>query len=222
MFFRLHQLLSVAFVVCTVQHILIVKAYSYLTPLYIAAGLFFIMSFLQVLPFVYYNLRSRKNGAPSLESSVRHNLLHAKISVPRPLKIDAGQYIKIWVPSVSLFTSYSVLVTSWSSHPQTDFEILAVPSRDITAKLFQKANTSLRTLHYTAFISGPYGNSIPLWQFSEVVLFATSRSILSTLPYLRKLIHGTLSGLCNPTRISLVWQTTVEDIGRFSYIFLPP
>ena len=70
---------------------------------YISAGIFLIMFLLQCLVVIYRNFGLGGRHSRVLISKHR-GTVRMSIDVPKPLKIRAGQYVNIWIPSVSLLS----------------------------------------------------------------------------------------------------------------------
>ena len=60
--------------------------------------------------------------------------------------------------------------------------------------------------------SGPYGKSIPMDDYKNILMIASGFRITAHLPYLKQLIYGYNSHEVRAWRIHLVWQ--VRDISK--------
>lgn len=88
--------------------------------LYVSLGSLALTSLSQLLLFCYQNAVFTNRGFPRAyvyntdedqdksEELKREQAIMVRVSLPCPMKLDAGQYICLWMPTVSLF--------SWSLH----------------------------------------------------------------------------------------------------------
>ncbi|PTB40388.1 hypothetical protein M441DRAFT_70199 [Trichoderma asperellum CBS 433.97] len=201
-FLRLHQTLSIAVMVFVIRHLISVPDFQWI-PVYIFIGIFFSLAAFYIMILIYRNTKLGKNFA-RLRATGKDGIMTAIIEMPRPLIINPGQYLNIWVPSLSLFSSHPFTVTSWAPFPQEKVELLIEERSGFTAKLFRH---SCKTQNgYRVFFSGPHGSSIPDWEFDSVLIFATGFGIATILPYLIKLCHGYKERKGRSKRIHLVWK----------------
>lgn len=164
---------------------------------------------------IFRNIKLGKNSS-RLRATETNGIMTATIEVSRPLMIHPGQYINIWVPSLSLFSSHPFTVISWAPFPQERIELLIEERSGFTAKLFRRLciegrlgsrEDQQKSQHgYRVFFSGPHGNSMPDWEFDSVLLFASGFGIATILPYLTKLGHGYKERKGRSKRIHLVWK----------------
>lgn len=148
---------------------------------------------------------------PRLTLVSNHGSASVTIYASRPIRVDAGQYLNIWVPSISWFSSHPFTVTSWSPGPQQEFELLIQRRRGFTRRLLRRAEQQASvSLPYRVLISGPHGKSVPVWEFERVVFFASGFGVAAALPYMQKLMYGRVQGVSKTRRVCLVWH--VDDI----------
>ena len=124
--------------------------------------------------------------------------------------MDAGQYINVWIPSVSFWSflqSHPFVVTNWADGKQDTLELFIQPRRGLTRELFSHGTLNERvSVPRLALFSGPHGTSVPVGEYETVVMVATGFGIAAQLPYLRKLIHGYNTYNARTRRVHLVWQ----------------
>ena len=140
------------------------------------------------------------------------------VIVPSRLQIKPGQYINLWILSISFWSflqSYPFVIASYSEGEQTTLELLIGPQRGLTSKFLRNsinssgsASADLRL----ALFSGPYGLSAPLAEFETVLLMASGLGIVAQLPYLRSLIRSYNDFQVRTRRIHLVWQ--LDSLGN--------
>ncbi len=142
-------------------------------------------------------------------------MVKLKLHLCKPLKIEPGQYLNLWMPSVSMgafLQSHPFMVTSWSIEPQTSLDFLIQPRRGITRDLLRLTRLGAPIKSKWVVFSGPHGHTVPVGQYETVVMVADGVGIASQLPYLKKLIHGYHARRMVTRRIHLIWQ--ISDIGE--------
>ncbi|KAH6668340.1 hypothetical protein B0J14DRAFT_600446 [Halenospora varia] len=145
-----------------------------------------------------------------------NDTVRIRITASWPVEIKAGQYINIWIPSVSwyILQSHPFVVTNWVEGKQGTLELFVQPRRGLTRKLFSHGTLDTRNLiPRLALFSGPHGISIPVVEYETVLMVAAGFGIAAQLPYLRKLIHGYQTCKTRTRRVHLVWQLQSLDIG---------
>lgn len=167
-----------------------------------------------VVNVIHFGLTLHRNiawGKPFPRALLKQNGLSTSITVelPRPLKIDAGQYINLWIwaPRVSKWSwmqSHPFVVTSWLPKEQSSLELFVQPRGGLTSKLTRIATND--SPECPAFISGPYGIVVPVWGHKSVIMVAMDSGIAAMLPYLAKLVHGHRTFASRTRRIHIVWH----------------
>jgi hypothetical protein len=111
-FLRGHQILTVLFVYGIWRH-LSTQGWSSKIYLLAAPGMFGLTLFLQTVTLFYRNGLFAGRGFPravvSFSAQIKEEhpvttAAHIRVLLPRPLKVEAGQYINLWMPSVSLLS----------------------------------------------------------------------------------------------------------------------
>ncbi|GFF96388.1 rerric reductase like transmembrane component, putative [Aspergillus udagawae] len=108
--------------------------------------------------------KNTEQSAEDPEDPAEGTPLKIRVALPRPMYVKAGQYVNLWMPSVS-FSSWlqfhPFMVTSWSPEKQDILELFVQTRCGLTEKL--RARAALEgTASFTAFVSGPYGRSEPV------------------------------------------------------------
>ena len=186
---------------------------------------------------MYFFYRNKAKGATFPHAYITHdgNSIKVRLNLSRPLKVKAGQYIGLWMPTFgfsSFLQSHPFTVTSWSEGEQYYLDLFIEPRKGLTQKLLTRShayqklleergtnekledgtaipNSSLSCL---AFFSGPHGTSIPVGDYETVLLIASGFGIASQLPYLKQLIYGYNACKTRNRRVHLVWQ--LETLGK--------
>ncbi|KAK8038371.1 cell surface metalloreductase [Apiospora phragmitis] len=191
-FIRTHQILALALVLGLWQHLGSFSAFRWLL-IYIYCGVFFGLHLLQAGLVLYRNVVWGK-PLPRAVITQHNGAIRIQLRVSRSVKVDAGQYIGLWIPAVSLGSLFQVhpfMVTSWAEIEQDSLELFVQPRRGITSKLLRGATLDAGgASSRIALFSGPHGQGLPVWDFETVLLVATGFGIAAMLPYLRKLIRG--------------------------------
>lgn len=211
-FLRFHQVLATAAIVLIIKHLILTAEYNWI-PIYIFVGIFCSLESFYVASIIYRNFRLGSRCS-YLEMTYTDGIINATLHLSRPLAIDAGQYINIWVPSVSLFSSHPFTVISWDPSPQGCIKLLIKPRDGFTHKLSRDIeNRNCGLTNSRVFFSGPLGSSAAVWDYNFVLLFATGFGIVTMLPYLIKLIYGCKESKSRSKRIHLIWH--VLDSSKF-------
>lgn len=144
--------------------------------------------------------------------------IRARLSLPRAMKFDAGQYVNVWMPTVSLLSWTQVhpfMVTSWSREVQTVVDLYIEAQSGLTATLLDYTRTAPQGwVSFSSFITGPHGTSEALDRYENVLLVASDSGIAAVLPYAKKLISCHNSSTSRTRRVHLVWQ--LKSLGTFS------
>jgi NAD(P)H-flavin reductase len=177
-------------------------------PFYIYTGIFCLLGVFYVASIVY---RNSKLGSRSSRLQIMNNkgMICATIQLSRPMSLNPGQYLNIWVPSTSLFSSHPFVVTSWAPSPQKKLKLLIEPRGSFTRKLLRDLQDT-ETQKFRVFFSGPYGFSVTVWDFDYILLFTTGFGIAAMLPYLKKLVHNGTNRNSLTKKVHLVWQVSGE------------
>lgn len=180
--------------------------------LYVAAGLFGTTFLLQSGLFIYTNglLRYHHSRAHITQAG---SAIRIRINLQRRLKIRAGQYINLWIPSVSFWSfaqSHPFVVISWAVREQDNLDLFVEPRRGLTRELLNHAKNS-HVMHPLVLFSGPHGRSVSIEAYETVLMVASGFGIAAQLPYLKRLIHGYNAREVRARRIHLVWQ--IENKG---------
>ncbi|KAH2000765.1 hypothetical protein KXV97_007498, partial [Aspergillus fumigatus] len=138
--------------------------------------------------------------------------MRIEIYLGRPVIIQPGQYIDLWVPSLnpwSWFQSASFIVTSWSTEKQSTLQLyVECPNRPFGFTwllLWRARRNSRRNL---ILFSGPHGISVPASRYETVLLVASDSGILAIRPYVDQLFHCVTKRTSKTRRLCLIWNVT--------------
>jgi len=181
--------------------------------LYISAGVFLFMCTVQGGIIIYQNGFFRYSRARA-HITYEYSAVRLRIQCQKPLDVKTGQYINLWIPSVSFWSflqSHPFVVISWAEKPQDHLDLFIEPRRGLTRELLLHTTNRHATNHLVLF-SGPHGKSVPVDDCENILMVASGFGIAAQLLYLKLLIHGYNAREVRARRIHLVWQ--VRDIGR--------
>jgi predicted ferric reductase len=145
----------------------------------------------------------KENGKEDIEK-----VLKICVTLGKPLAIKAGQYIQLWMPSVSFgswMQSHPFVVTSWSPKKQDVLELFIQVRRGFTSKLHQYASIS-GSASFPVFVTGPFGISHSLSRYETVLAVASNFGIAGLVPYIKQLLYGYNTSTARIRRIHLVWE----------------
>lgn len=191
----------------------------------VALGILGLTTCLELTNLFYRNGLFSGNGAPralvsfafgkSQENGNTVTAVQIRVVLPRPLKVEAGQYINLWMPSVGLWSwtqTHPFTITSWSRGRQDAIELLVQPRRGMTSDLLRHASVAAdSSLTFLALFTGPHGTSEDVDLYESVLLIASGFGVATTIPYLKKMIYGYNTCTLQIRRLHLVWQ--MESIG---------
>ena len=141
--------------------------------------------------------------------SQKNNLVEINLKLSRPTKVRPGQYINLWIPSVSFWSfvqTHPFMVTSWTEDRSGSLDLLVIPRKGFTRELLRHTNSDAAgsSSRLVAF-SGPHGRTISVKDYESVLMVASGSGIAAQLPYLRQLIHHHNSHKTYTRRVHLVW-----------------
>lgn len=205
-FIRIHQALAIVSAYSIWRHLelkpLIPRIYAYI----------FTTAFLSTLLLQGFVIHRSRARIAHFEDTIK-----VELTLSRPLKVKAGQYINLWIPSLSfwsIFQSHPFTVASWSDREQTSLELFIEPRRGLTQKLLHHLTPGTdssqsrldASLSRLALFSGPHGISAPVGDYETVLMVASGSGIVAQLPYLKQLIYGHNAHKSRTRRVHLVWQ----------------
>ncbi|KAH7032584.1 uncharacterized protein B0I36DRAFT_205301, partial [Microdochium trichocladiopsis] len=203
---KTHKALAVIIAFSTWQHIS-TTAYVQQWLLFTLIGMIGLVHAVQFLLFLYRNIRW---GKPFPEADIIKDgvIVRIVLQLPRPIKIDAGQYISLSIVSRALgywswAQSHPFTITSWSPLKQDKLELYVQCRGGLTLQLLKEG-----VRNHLAFFSGPYGKSHSLKEAKCVLMLTTDFGIIAVCPYLKKI---TATHKC---RAHLVWH--VKRLSEFA------
>ena len=140
--------------------------------------------------------------------------LKIRVVLPRPLDVKAGQYVNMWMPTVSLFSwaqTHPFMVTSWSPRKQDVLELFVQARRGFTQQLRVLAELE-GFASFTAFVGGPHGLSKTVSQYESVLIIASDFGLAGVISYVKQLLYGYNTSTSQIRRVHFVWQ--VRSLGK--------
>ncbi|MCJ1473145.1 hypothetical protein MMC13_001796 [Lambiella insularis] len=209
-FLRTHQALAVLSAYSIWRHVPSESLFPRMY-IYISAGLFFSTSVVQCVSTLWRNGTFRHGAARALVTQAE-DAVKIQITLSRPLRVEAGQYINLWIPSVSFWSflqSHPFVVTSWSAGEQNQLELFVEPRRGLMGELLYHAQAGERDRAMgsrSALFSGPHGISTPVAEYESILMIASGFGMAALLPYLKQLIHGYRTRKTCTRQIRVIWQ----------------
>ncbi|KAL2846614.1 hypothetical protein BJY01DRAFT_173064 [Aspergillus pseudoustus] len=226
-FLRGHQILTALFVYGIWRHL---PTQSQPSKIYllVALGIFGLTLFLQMMTLFYRNGLFAGRGFPravvsfsAKKTKEQHPVItaaHIRILLPRPLKVEAGQYINLWMPSVCLSSwmqTHPFTVVSWSRDRQDAIELLLQPCDGLSANLVGYAPAAKESsISFLALFTGPHGLVKDVSHYESVLVITSGFGIAAAIPYLKKMIYGYNTCTSQVRRLHLVWE--VESVGEMT------
>lgn len=214
LFLRTHQAMAVLLIYSLWRHLPSASIFPRFY-LYLSIAMFSFTSFLQCSIILFRNGVFR-HRCPRAHITHDSGAVKVRICLQKPLRIEAGQYMSLWIPSVSFSSflqTHPFTVISWSSKKQDTLDFLIEPRRGITQDFIHHAKNGSGS-NLLAIFSGPHGASVDISEYENILMVASGFGIAAHLPYLKKMIHGYNSREIRARRIHLVWQ--IHDIGNKS------
>lgn len=236
-FLRTHQGLAAACLYSIWRHL---QSDSLLPQIcvYIPLGVFLLTTLLQLWIFLYRNRIFSSHRYPRAlvtcdkdnngdekddDDKNKEKVIKIRVGLARPLEVKAGQYISLWMPSVSLWSwtqTHPFMVTSWSPGKQDTLELFVQTRRGFSADLHSWAAKE-GSASFLAFVSGLHGTSEPIGQYESVLAITSGFGIAGVISYLKQLIHGYNTSTSRVRRVHFVWQlrtlgTSISQNGRCS------
>lgn len=87
------------------------------------------------------------DGAKGNGSEKDEKVVTIRAVLTRPMKLDAGRYVNLWMPTVGLFSwaqTYPFMVTSWSCGKQNTLDFYVKAHHGLSATLFHHAQSAAK------------------------------------------------------------------------------
>lgn len=194
--------------------------------IYIAVGVLGLTTCLEFAILLYRNGLFAGRGTPralvsftvSESKAGRADVMAAQVQLilPRPVQVEPGQYINLWIPSVSIgswMQTHPFTVTSWSRRRQGTLKLLVQPRHGFSGNLARHGSAGVNaSISFLALFTGPHGITKNTDHYETALLVTSGFGIAASVPYLKKMIHGYNTCISHVRRLHLVWQ--IETIGQ--------
>ncbi|CAI7582909.1 unnamed protein product [Penicillium manginii] len=135
------------------------------------------------------------------------------LTLPKKMKIDAGQYVSLWAPTVGLLAFaqlHPYMVVSWAPSEQNTLLLFLKRERGISLKIVKKIRSCSRApVKIFASILGPFGTVEPVEQYDSVLIIATGHGITAIMSYVKKLMQLHAHPSTRTKRVHFIWQVKV-------------
>jgi ferredoxin-NADP reductase len=129
-----------------------------------------------------------------------------KVDVPRFMKVQPGQYVRIWTPTITPFVSRPFLIVWWSHQNHRTILELPLEWGDGVSSRAQRIHERSLSL-----MSSPYGRTIDLGSFSAVLFVATGSGILAEIPYILQCLIEDPVGVGARKLVYVIWKCRSEQ-----------
>ncbi|KAA8644948.1 NADPH oxidase family protein [Aspergillus tanneri] len=172
---------------------------------------------LQLLRILFRNIVF---GRKSVRISIKphaEKIVCAKLCLPRPWTVRAGERVTLGVPSVGLFylfQAHPFSITWWEENDEGKASAVFLLFRARTGFTRKVLKCLESDREYWAWIDGPFGPSSvhqcgstrDLGDYGHVLMVTTGIGIAAQLPYMKELLQRRREAGVRTRRISLVWQ----------------
>lgn len=179
----------------------------------VASSIFIVTCSMRYSRLIFRNLRWGEPYAKARITQIQ-GAIRVRITVPRPWKIRPGDFIYIWMPGVSFwssFQSHPFMVSWWDQNVDgkgANIYLLVKPKSGFTQKLLRHSGSEALRV----WIDGPYGRTSDIGDYGSVIMFATGIGIAAQVPYIKQLLRGFQEYRVRTKSILLVWQLDSESV----------
>lgn len=206
-FLRIHQALVTVILYTICRHVVVKSTFPSIY-LYIMTAIFVTTTVLEFGSIIYRNFAFRRPFASAYITKV-DGAVRMSLTIPRPWNIKAGQYLNIWIPSISFWTSHPFTIVSWAKGKDPNLTFLIEPRDGFTNRLLSKAvllsKDPMVSDHRLAFFSGPHGSTTCFGDYGSVLMVASGFGIAAQLPHIQELIRGYNRCETRTRRVHLIW-----------------
>ncbi|KAL3441484.1 hypothetical protein BJX65DRAFT_288446 [Aspergillus insuetus] len=177
-------------------------------------------SFTSVLQMIRILYRNFVFGRKSVRMSVKihaEDIVHVRLSLPRPWIVRAGERINLGVPSLGVFyffQTHPFTVTWWEEDEHGHALSIALMFRSRTGFTRKLRECTNPDQDYWAWIDGPFGPSLvqecgfaqDVSDYGHILMVTSGIGIAAQLPYIKELLQRRHRAEVRTQRISLVWR----------------
>ncbi|KNB18242.1 hypothetical protein FOXG_15957 [Fusarium oxysporum f. sp. lycopersici 4287] len=142
----------------------------------------------------------------SLSQNGSYDYIQVRMTLRKPVKVEPGQYINLWIPlgPLSGLQSHTFTVANWSIRAQTELKVFVGVNRGLTSKLRDAVKRGLKS--NIGLYMGPYGATIAMKGYETILLVATGLGVVAVAPYLQGLVHATRAHEIRSAPVHLIWH----------------
>ncbi|KAG7404350.1 Ferric/cupric reductase transmembrane component 2 [Fusarium oxysporum f. sp. rapae] len=172
--------------------------------LYVIAGIFLGSLIWQAGETVYTN--GWWFQSVSLSQNGSYDYIQVRMTLRKPVKVEPGQYINLWIPlgPLSGVQSHPFTVANWSTRAQTELKVFVGVNRGLTSKLQDAVKRGLKS--NIGLYMGPYGSTIDMKGYETILLVATGLGVVAVAPYLQWLVHAIRAREICSAPVHLIWH----------------
>ena len=206
-----HLLLAALAAFALFKHLDLRAAFSRFYVLFGGAS-FGVTTLWHCVSLLWRNLNGRKGNRIKIQQI--EDSLRIKIRPSRPWHAQGGQFIYLWMPSVSFWAfcqSHPFLITWWDSDiggKAQQIELLVHIRDGFTRHL----SSHVSTADLRVWIDGPHGYNTDFGDFGSILLLATGPGIAAQIPFAKQILEGYKRLEVRTRRLYLVWQLDREGI----------
>ncbi|KAH7201441.1 hypothetical protein DER44DRAFT_748545 [Fusarium oxysporum] len=179
--------------------------------LILAISIFSLIKLIFFLKLLFLNVSTELISTATIQQ-VGENGIEVRVTMPRPLRFRAGQFVFLSIPRLALF-QYHPFQVAWeylSDKGDGGRQVIVIiiqPRHGFTSRL----RLAVPFKRYTALVEGPYGNPTKLDQYGTVLLFATGIGIAGQLPYMNEQLRLYREWRTKTRRHVLYWEIDAEE-----------
>ena len=206
-----HSALAVLIVYALWRHLSIRQTSTRLY-MVIAGGIFVATSIIRSSRLIIRNMKWKQPYATAQVVPMK-DIVRVHVRIPRPWKVQAGEYIYVWMPGVSFWSflqSHPFMISWWDNDvdgKSPHVYLLVKPAAGFTQKLTQHDGGCV----FRTWVDGPYGQIWKLGDYGNVLMFASGVGIAAQVPYIKELVRGYREHKVRTRGILLAWQLDKES-----------
>ena len=210
-FQKIHYAIAILIVYAIWRHVS-VRSSSSRIYMIVAACVFLSTTTLRYARVIWRNVVWSK-PYPATQIIQVKDAVRLRITLPRPWQIRAGEFIYIWMPGVSFwssFQSHPFMISWWDRNADgegVNIYLLLKPRSGFTQRLLQHAGPK----RLLTWVDGPYGRTHNVGDYGTVLMFATGIGIAAQVPYIKQLLKGFQEFRVRTKAILLIWRLDKES-----------
>jgi hypothetical protein len=152
----------------------------------------------------------------SLSQNGSYDYIQVRMKLRKPVIVEPGQYINLWIPlgPLSVLQSHPFTVASlqsdlftvddWPTREQTELKVFVNVNRGFSRNLRDAVERGLKS--NIGLYMGPYGSTIDMKGYETILLVATGLGVVAVAPYLQWLVHAIHTREIRSAPVHLIWH----------------